>query len=83
MVRKLIEENKNGQITKVMEESASFYQMQTFNQALFNLVKNKAITADEAFAISENPNDLKIRFQSEGVSIAASEQQTVPPGLKV
>ena len=80
MVRKLIEESKVGQITKVMEESASFYKMQTFNQALFNLVKNKTITADSAFAISENPNDLKIQFQSQGISFAAP-QQAVPPGL--
>ena len=81
MVKKLIEESKIGQITKVMEESASFYKMQTFNQALFNLVKNKIIGPDAAFSISENPNDLKIQFQSQGISFAAPSQQAVPPGL--
>ena len=80
MVKKLIEENKIGQITKVMEESASFYKMQTFNQALFNLVKSKIISAEEAFSISENPNDLKIQFQSQGIAIS-SPPQVVPPGL--
>lgn len=80
-VRKLIEENKIGQITKVMEDSASFYKMQTFNQALFQLVKNKIIPPEAAFAISENPNDLKIQFQTQGISIASSSVQAVPPGL--
>lgn len=83
-VRKLIEENKVGQITKVMEESAQFYKMQTFNQALFSLVKAKQISQEEAFAISENPNDLKIQFQTEGIPLSSQQpQQGAPPGLAV
>lgn len=81
MVRKLIEENKIGQITKVMEDSATFYKMQTFNQNLFQLVKNKLISPEEAFGISENPNDLKIQFQSQGISITSP--QSSPSGLSV
>ena len=80
MVKKLIEENKIGQITKVMEDSASFYKMQTFNQALFNLVKSKMISPEEAFSISENPNDLKIQFQSQGIPIS-SAQESPPASL--
>ena len=79
-VIKAIEENKIGQITKFMEESASFYKMQTFNQALFNLVKNKHISSEEAFAISENPNDLKIQFQTQGISFTSGGKE-LPPGL--
>lgn len=82
MIRKLIEENKIAQITKVIEDSASFYKMQSFNQALFQLVKKKAISASEAFAISENPNDLKIQFQTENIAFEI-EQKTTPPGLAV
>jgi twitching motility protein PilT len=74
MVKKLIEENKIGQITKVMEDSASFYKMQTLNQTLFTLVKSKVISAEDAFAVSENPNDLKIQFQSQGISTSAGQQ---------
>ncbi len=81
-IRKLIEENKIGQITKMMEESSSFYKTQTFNQALFALVKEQRITPEEAFAISENPNDLKIQFQSLGMSTSSKpKEQSVPPGL--
>ncbi|MBI2916040.1 MAG: PilT/PilU family type 4a pilus ATPase [Elusimicrobia bacterium] len=82
-VKKLIEENKIGQITKVMEESASFYKMQTFNQALFQLVKGKQISLEEALSISENPNDLKIQLQTEGVSLSPNpeKEKPLPPGL--
>ena len=80
-IRKLIEENKIGQITKVIEESASFYKMQTFNQALFNLVKNKMISIEEALGISENPNDLKIQFQTQGIAVPQSKESASPPGL--
>jgi Tfp pilus assembly ATPase PilU len=80
-IRKLIEDNKVGQITKVIEESASFYKMQTFNQALFKLVKDHSISADEAFAISDNPNDLKIQLQTQGIPLASFHDSAVPPGL--
>lgn len=82
-VKKLIEDNKVGQITKVMEESASFYKMQTFNQALFKHVKDGNISSAEAFAISDNPNDLKIRFQTEGIPTDDKpKEKEVPPGLR-
>lgn len=80
-IKKLIEENKIGQITKAMEDSASFYKMQSFNQALFQLVKNKMIAPEEAFAISENPNDLKIQFQTQGIPISSPTTPTHSPGL--
>lgn len=80
-VRKLIEENKTGQITKVMEESASFYQMQTFNQALIKLIKEGMISVDNALSISENANDLKIQIQTQGISMKLPGQPsgTLPP----
>ncbi len=82
-IKKLIEDNKIGQMTKVMEESTSFYNMQTFNQALFKLVKDQSISSEEAFAISENPNDLKIRFQTEGIPFDEKpKEKEPPPGLR-
>lgn len=63
-IKKLIEENKIGLIAKTMEESATLYHMQTFNQALFNLWKENLITQEEALSVSPNPNDLKILFQT-------------------
>lgn len=66
MIKKLIEENKSGAIQKAMEESTSFYGMQTFNQHLFRLVQGKAITEKEALANSPSPHDLKIKLQTAG-----------------
>lgn len=63
-IKKLIEENKIGLISKTMEESATLYHMQTFNQALFNLWKEKLILEEDALSASPNPNDLKILFQT-------------------
>ncbi|MBI4395551.1 MAG: type IV pilus twitching motility protein PilT, partial [Elusimicrobia bacterium] len=40
-IQKLIEDNRVGAIGKAIEESASFYKMQSFNQALFQLIKAK------------------------------------------
>ena len=66
LVQKLIEEDKVNAIGKAIEDSVSFHKMQSFNQALFQQVKAKTITAEEAVAASRNPNDLKIRLQSQG-----------------
>lgn len=79
MIKKLIEENKSSQIPKIMEESATFYKMQTMNQSLFSLVKDNLVTIEEALAISDNPSDLKIRFQTQG--IASAHGKAIPPGL--
>lgn len=63
-IKKLIEENKIGLISKTIEESATLYHMQTFNQALFSLWKEKLILEEDALSASPNPNDLKILFQT-------------------
>ncbi|OVE73534.1 hypothetical protein BVX93_01370 [bacterium B13(2017)] len=64
MIKKLIEENKSGAIQKAMDESSSFYGMQTFNQHLFNLVKQNVITEEIALSSSMNSADLKIKLQT-------------------
>ncbi len=79
MIKKLIEDNKVGQINKVIEDSASFYKMQTFNQALFGLVRDGKISVEESLKISDNPSDLKIKFQTQGIAITTPAAP--PPGL--
>jgi twitching motility protein PilT len=82
-VQKLIEDNKIGAIGKAIEESASFYKMQSFNQALLAQIKAKVLDAAEAMAFSNNPNDLKIQLQTQGLLSAAAEVPVdLPPGLK-
>lgn len=80
-IKKLIEENKIGMITRAMEESATLYHMQSFNQALFNLWKENLITQEEAISVSPNPNDLKILFQTSTFG-QAQAQAPAKPGLE-
>jgi twitching motility protein PilT len=82
-VQKLIEENRIGAIGKVIEDSAAFYKMQSFNQALLYHIKAKNIELEEALAFSNNPNDLKIQLQSQGIMEAKAEiPSDLPPGLR-
>ncbi len=78
-VQKMIEENKIGAIGKAIEDSAAFYKMQSFNQALLANIKAKLISTEEALAFSNNPNDLKIRLQSEGIMESRAD---IPSGLQ-
>ena len=68
LVQKLIEDGKVGAIGKAIEDSVSFYKMQSLNQALLRLVKANTITEEEALAVSGNPNDLRIQLQTQGLA---------------
>jgi twitching motility protein PilT len=82
-IQKLIEDNKIGVIGKAIEDSASFYKMQSFNQALLKLVRSRTIDIDEAMAFSNNPNDLKIQLQTEGLIGTQTEvPMDMPPGFR-
>jgi hypothetical protein len=72
-VQKLIEDDKISTLGKAIEDSSSFYKMQSFNQALFQHIKEKTITADEALAFSRNPNDLRILLKTQGLMPIVSQ----------
>ncbi len=61
-VRKLIEDNRLD-VLQAAIETGTEDGMQTFNQALFNLVKAKMITEDNALATATNPDALKMNFR--------------------
>lgn len=58
----LIEEGKTRSIDRALMEG-SYYGMQTFNQALYNLVQGGTITQEEALGATANPEDLKLMFR--------------------
>ena len=60
--RKLIEENRVDKLFAAIE-TATDEGMQTFNQALYKLVKAKLITEEEALAKATNPEALKMNFR--------------------
>ena len=61
-VRKLIEENRLDKLSAAIETGTD-EGMQTFNQALYKLVKAKMITEEEALAKATNPEALKMNFR--------------------
>jgi twitching motility protein PilT len=68
LVQRMIEEGKISGLGKAIEDSVSFYKMQSLNQALLQQVKTKTITPEEALAASGNPNDLKIHLQTQNLA---------------
>jgi twitching motility protein PilT len=61
-VRKFLEQNLLDKLAAAIETGTDGG-MQTFNQALFNLVKAKAITEEEALNKATNPEALKMNFR--------------------
>ena len=61
-IRKCImDRNKTTEIHDAMVGGASQYGMQTFDQALMDLLKRKLITYEEALAQSSNPGDFSLK----------------------
>ena len=48
-------------------KDGGFYKMQTFDQHLFELVRDDAITYDEALTASTNPHDLTVELRQAGL----------------
>ena len=61
-VRKLLEENRTEKLPAAIETGTEDG-MQTFNQALFELVKARKITEKEALAKATNPQALEMNFK--------------------
>jgi len=61
-VRKLIEENRLEKLGAAIETGLEDG-MQNFNQALYNLVKERKITEKEALAKASNPQALEMNFK--------------------
>lgn len=80
-IRKMIEEGRTGAIDKAIHDSASLFKMQTMNQHLFQLVKESIITREDALSVSNNPNDLRIMFQTQMPTAEATAAQK-PSGVK-
>ncbi|MGO9613031.1 MAG: type IV pilus twitching motility protein PilT [Dissulfurispiraceae bacterium] len=83
MIKKLIEEGKTGQIDKVIADSAQLYKMQTMNQHLYQLVKGNILTREDALSASNNPNDLRIMFQTQPMTPKRDLSTKQAPGSKL
>jgi len=61
-VRKMLEENRTEKLAAAIETGVDDG-MQTFNQALFNLVKERKVSEKEALAKATNPQALEMNFK--------------------
>ena len=62
-VRDMIDDQeKTIQLKDAIAQGYTTYGMQTFDQALMSLVKQEAITYEEALRQSSNPDDFKLKF---------------------
>lgn len=62
-VRELIDDREKTSLLKdTIAQGYTTYGMQTFDQALMDLVKRKIITYEEALRQSSNPDDFKLKF---------------------
>jgi Tfp pilus assembly pilus retraction ATPase PilT len=61
-VRKLIEENRLDKLSAAIETGTDDG-MLTFNQSLFNLVKEGVVTQKDALAKASNPQALEMNFK--------------------
>ncbi|MDI6791690.1 MAG: type IV pilus twitching motility protein PilT [bacterium] len=60
-VKKLLEENKIAEIGDAVAKGRH-YGMQTFNQAIINLYREKKISYEDAMAAASNPEELKLNL---------------------
>jgi twitching motility protein PilT len=79
-IRNLIREDKVHQIYSSMQVGQSKYGMQTFNQALAQLLIKRLITQDEAFGRSSDAEELKNIIASGGGATLAGQQRPGGPG---
>ncbi|MBM3460468.1 MAG: type IV pilus twitching motility protein PilT, partial [Armatimonadetes bacterium] len=63
-IRKLIEEGKVAAIDKALEDGAEFYGMQSMNLHLLRLWEQGFISEEDAYQISNNPSDLRLKMQT-------------------
>ncbi len=63
-VREYITDSEKTYLIRDAIEEGEFYGMQTFDQALLQLYKDRQITLDDAMAMAANAHDFKIKVQA-------------------
>src|SRR6185437_10022631 len=76
IIRKYVMENALGEISGVMKQGG-YYGMQTFQQALVNLISTGAISLETALEASSNPEEIMMTIR--GVQSSAEGNAFFPP----
>ncbi|HRY29287.1 MAG TPA: PilT/PilU family type 4a pilus ATPase [Elusimicrobiota bacterium] len=67
LIQKLMLEGKTAELRKAIEQG-NYYGMHSFDQDLLRLVNEKKISKEEALDASNNPDDLMIKLNTQGLS---------------
>jgi twitching motility protein PilT len=59
----ILDVNKTSQIRQAIQEGVTQYGMQSFDQALLNLTRNKVIAPEDAVRFATYPNELALHMQ--------------------
>jgi len=81
-VSELVREGKTVELQGAIATSKSYYQMQTFNQALTSLVEDSLITAEVALEFSDAPGDLRLMLRGVGSGAEAATTTKEKPGTE-
>ena len=74
-IQSLIQEGEVHEIKAAMEKGADTG-MQTFDQALFDLYEDDAITYDDAMRYADSMNELRLRIKLEGKAARDSDSMS-------
>ena len=85
----IIDPDKTSQVRQLIQEGVSQYGMQSFDQALANLVRQKVVAPEDAIRFATHPNELALHLQgiqdSSNRAFSAVEmgalERAVTPGL--
>ena len=66
-IRDLVIDAQNTHLIKDIIAESGFYGMQTFDQALLELYRKKAVSLDDALSASSNPHDFQLALRQEGL----------------
>lgn len=71
----IINQDKTRMIRDAIAAGTSQYGMQTFDQSIYNLYREKLITYDEALKQASNPDEFKLRVEGIRSSTDAAKEQ--------
>jgi twitching motility protein PilT len=76
-VREYISDPDKTYLIRDSMEEGAYYGMQTFDQSLLELYRDRKITLDDAIAMAHNSHDFKIKIRQLGIDPAAAAQTGV------
>jgi twitching motility protein PilT len=83
VAERITDEEKTSEIKEVVQEGG-YYGMQTFDQALLELIKQGKVSVDDAMQAVSSKHDFELALQQAGIAIprgdAAPEPQPAPTG---